>query len=297
MNNNSLPNSQLDRQTIAQLLVFQKNEISEHLIYARLSALAKTDNNRSIIAKISADELRHYNVYKNYTKQDVKPNRFKIWWYLFLARIFGITFSIKLMENGEKGAQEVYRRMIGILPEIEQIIKDESGHENELVKLIDEEKLKYIGAVVLGMNDALVELTGTLAGLTFALQNGKLVGVAGLITGVAAALSMAASEYLSAKVDGHMNPLRAAFYTGLTYIIVVFFLVLPFLLLASPFIAILFTLLAAVIMIGLFNYYYSVVKEVPFPRRFAEMLAISLGVAFLSFVIGLIIRQFLGINV
>ncbi|MFA4844661.1 MAG: VIT1/CCC1 transporter family protein [Candidatus Margulisiibacteriota bacterium] len=297
MNNNSPSTGQLGRKTIGLLLNFQKNEISEHLIYARLSALAKTDNNRSIIAKISADELRHYNVYKSYTKQDVKPNRFKIWWYLFLARIFGITFSIKLMENGEKGAQEVYRRMIGILPEIEQIIKDESGHENELVKLIDEEKLKYIGAVVLGMNDALVELTGTLAGLTFALQNGKLVGVAGLITGVAAALSMAASEYLSAKVDGHMNPLRASFYTGLTYFIVVSFLVLPFLLLNSPFIAILFTLLTAVIMIGLFNYYYSVVKEVAFPRRFAEMLAISLGVAFLSFVIGLIIRQFLGIDV
>ena len=51
--------------------------------------------------------------------------------------------------------------------------------------MIDEEKLKYIGAVVLGMNDALVELTGTLAGLTLALQNEKLVGVAGLITGVA----------------------------------------------------------------------------------------------------------------
>lgn len=287
----------LEPATLAQLLKFQRNEISEHIIYARLAELAKTENNRSTVGKISADELRHYNVYKSYTKQDVKPSRLKIWWYLLLARVFGITFSIKLMENGEKGAQLVYRQLSGVLPEIERIIADENGHENELVKLIDEEKLKYIGAVVLGMNDALVELTGTLAGLTFALQNEKLVGVAGLITGVAAALSMAASEYLSAKVDGHMNPPRAAFYTGLTYIIVVFFLVLPFLLLSSPFIAILFTLLAAVIMIGLFNYYYSVVKEVPFPHRFAEMLTISLGVAFLSFVIGLIIRQFLGINV
>lgn len=287
----------LGQNTIDQLLDFQKNEISEHIIYARLSLLGKTEHNRSTISKISADELRHYNVYKSYTKQEVKPNRVKIWWYLSLARIFGITFSVKLMENGEKGAQKVYQQMIGIIPEIEEIIKDENGHESKLIEMIDEEKLKYIGAVVLGMNDALVELTGTLAGLTFALQNEKLVGVAGLITGVAAALSMAASEYLATKVNGTMSPFKSAFYTGLTYIIVVFFLVLPFLLLSNPFSAMALTLLAAIIMIGLFNYYYSVVKEVPFPRRFAEMLVISLGVAFLSFVIGLIIRQFLGINV
>ncbi len=287
----------LDDKNIGILLNFQKNEISEHIIYEQLSQLEKTEQKRLNVKKISDDELRHYNIYKSYTNREVKPSRLKIFWYLLLARIFGITFSVKLMENGEKGAQEAYRKMIGVIPEIEQIIKDENGHEQELVKLIEEEKLKYIGAVVLGMNDALVELTGTLAGLTFALQNEKLVGVAGLITGVAAALSMAASEYLSTKVEGSMSPVKSAFYTGLTYFIVVFFLVLPFLLLNNPFTAMLLTLLAAVIMIGFFNYYYSVVKEVPFRRRFAEMLVISLGVAFLSFVIGLIIRQFLGISV
>jgi vacuolar iron transporter family protein len=283
---------------IALLLEFQKNEISEHIIYQRLSLLEKDEHNRLTVQRISADELRHYNIYKTYTKLEVGPNRFKIWWYLLLAKMFGITFSIKLMENGEKGAQEVYQRLIGTIPEIERIISDENGHENELVKLIDEEKLKYIGAVVLGMNDALVELTGTLAGLTFALQNEKLVGVAGLITGVAAALSMAASEYLAIKAgDETTNPVKAAIYTGITYIVVVVFLVLPFLLISNPFIAMSLTLLAAVILIYCFNYYYSVVKEVPFRRRFSEMLVISLGVAFLSFIIGLIIRQFLGINV
>jgi len=286
----------LDQKVKNELLVFQTNEISEHIIYGRLSLLQKSQENASIVKKISEDELRHYNIYKNYTGQDVKPNNFKIWWYLFLAKIFGITFSIKLMENGEKGAQVSYRQLSGILPEVEKIIKDENGHENDLIKLVDEDRLKYIGAVVLGLNDALVELTGTLAGLTFALQNEKLVGVAGLITGVAAALSMAASEYIAIKAEGLISPTKAAFYTGVTYFIAVVLLVLPFLLLSNPFIAMLITLLAAVFLIFFFNYYYSVVKEVPFRRRFVEMLVISMGVAFLSFVIGLIIRQFLGVN-
>ncbi len=281
----------------ALLFDFQRNEASEHVIYQRLAKLVRDHHNHAALNRIAADELRHYNVYKDYTHREIAPDRLKIGWHLLLARLFGVTFSIKLMENGEQKAQKAYKQLIGLVPEIEKIIADEHGHERELVRLIDEEKLKYTGAIVLGMNDALVELTGTLAGLTFALQNEKLVGVAGLITGVAAALSMAASEYLAVKVDQSLNPATAAVYTGLTYIVVVICLVLPFLLLRDPFSALALALGTAVVLIGCFNYYYSVVKEVPFRRRFAEMLAISLGVAFLSFLIGLLIRQFLGLNV
>jgi len=280
----------------ALLFDFQRNEASEHIIYQRLAKMVKDHHNRAALNKIAADELRHYHVYKDYTHHEVAPSRPKIFWYLLLARVFGVTFSIKLMESGERGAQQAYKQLIGLVPEIDKIIADEHGHERELLKLVNEEKLKYIGSIVLGMNDALVELTGTLAGLTFALQNEKLVGVAGLITGVAAALSMAASEYLSIKVEEQLNPLTAAFYTGLTYFVVVGVLVLPFLLLGNPFTAMALTLIAAIVLIGGFNYYYSVVREVPFPRRFGEMLAISLGVAFLSFLIGLLIRQFLGVS-
>lgn len=275
---------------------FQKNEISEHVIYLRLCKMVKGHHNHAALKKIADDELRHYHVYKTYTHHEIAPDRLKVFWYLFLARVFGVTFSIKLMENGEQGAQMAYKQLIGLMPEIDKIIAEENGHERELVKLVNEEKLKYIGSIVLGMNDALVELTGTLAGLTFALQNGQLVGVAGLITGVAAAFSMAASEYLSTRVEEKLDPRKAAFYTGLTYSAVVALLVLPFLLLGNPFHALALALLSAVVLIGCFNYYYSVVKETPFRRRFAEMLSVSLGVAFLSFLIGLLIRQFLVIG-
>ena len=44
--------------------------------------------------------------------------------------------------------------------------------------------------MVLGMNDAMVEMTGTLAGLTLAMQNTRLIALSGLITGIAATLSM-----------------------------------------------------------------------------------------------------------
>jgi VIT1/CCC1 family predicted Fe2+/Mn2+ transporter len=97
--------------------------------------------------------------------------------------------------------------------------------------LLDEELLRYAGSIVLGLNDALVELTGALAGFTLALQNTRLIALTGLITGVAAALSMAASEYLSTRSEGGgRSPLRASLYTGTAYIITVFLLILPYLL-------------------------------------------------------------------
>lgn len=85
--------------------------------------------------------------------------------------------------------------------------------------------------MVLGLNDALVELTGVLAGLTLALQNTRLVAMTGFITGIAASLSMSASEYLSAKSEeGPQDPLKASIYTGSAYVLTVLFLIFPYLL-------------------------------------------------------------------
>ena len=288
----------LDQKTIQTILGFQKNEITEHYIYQKLSRLEKQENNRRVLARISEDEKRHYGIWKSYTGTEVSPSRLKVWWYVLIARILGVTFGIKLMESGEAGAQEAYDRIAPKVSAANKIKVEEDEHERQLIAMIDEERLKYIGSVVLGLNDALVELTGTLAGLTFALQNAKLVGVAGLITGIAASLSMGASEYLSTKAEGgEKNPLRASIYTGIAYVLAVTVLILPFLLLGNPFLALIMALAGAILLILVFTFYFSVVKECSFRRRFLEMIVISLGVAFLSFLIGLAVRQFLGIEI
>jgi VIT1/CCC1 family predicted Fe2+/Mn2+ transporter len=143
-----------------------------------------------------------------------------------------------------------------------------------------------------------VELTGALAGFTLALQNTKLIALTGLITGVAAALSMAASEYLSTRSEETTkSPVRASVYTGIAYIATVFVLILPYLTLNNYYVCLACTLLAAVVIIGFFNYYVSVAKDEPFKRRFLEMAGLSLGVATLSFFIGFAVRSFLGVDV
>jgi VIT1/CCC1 family predicted Fe2+/Mn2+ transporter len=164
--------------------------------------------------------------------------------------------------------------------------------------MLDEERLRYAGSVVLGLNDALVELTGALAGLTLALQNVKLIALSGLITGIAASLSMAASEYLSTRSEEtDKHPVRAAIYTGIAYILTVTLLVLPYLLIQNYIVDLIITLTIAVLIIAGFNYYISVAKDEPFRARFLEMAGLSLGVATFSFIIGFFIRQWLGVEV
>jgi len=81
-----------------------------------------------------------------------------------ISKLFGITFGIKLMERGEEKAQITYEKISKTIPDAKDIVEDEDEHERQLLDLIDGERLRYAGSMVLGLNDALVELTGALAG-------------------------------------------------------------------------------------------------------------------------------------
>jgi len=277
----------------------QKAEITEYHIYKKLAGFTKDAHNRSILERIADDEKAHYEFWEGHTGQSVKPSKLKIWFYTMLARFFGLTFAIRLMESGEDLAQQNYQKIATEVPEAEEIEQDEMNHEDELVEMLDEELLQYAGSVVLGLNDALVELTGAIAGLTLALQDTNLVAIAALITGISASLSMGGSEYLSTKTEDESvrNPLKASIYTGIAYIFAVLLLVIPYFIVINPFAGLGWTLANALLIILVFNYYISVAKGYNFARRFLEMAGISMGVAAVSFLIGLGIRQVLGVEV
>jgi VIT1/CCC1 family predicted Fe2+/Mn2+ transporter len=280
------------------LLSSQRAEITEHHIYTKIASVTRDPKNRGVLEQIAREEMDHYGIWKRYTRQEIGPNHIAIWFYYLMARILGITFTLKLMESVEKKAQAPDPLLRAAIPEIGEMLSREEAHENKLIALIDEERLQYMGSVVLGLNDALVEFTGMLAGLTFALQNSQIIAVAGLITGVAASLSMGSSEYLSQKSEGATtDPKKAAIYTGFTYMVTVILLIMPFLVLPSPYLALVLTLLGAVAVIFFFTYYIAVAKDLPFRSRFVEMLGISFGIAAISFVIGLVIRLVLNVNV
>ncbi|MEW5895862.1 MAG: VIT1/CCC1 transporter family protein [Candidatus Omnitrophota bacterium] len=288
----------IDPQTKSMLLQFQKNEITEHHIYLKLSRIIKGEKNRALLKKIAADERDHYFIFKKYTNEDVRPDHARIVWYYLISRIFGLSFGLKLMERGEGNAQKQYGRVTNPIVEVEKILTDEDAHENALLNLLDEEMLQYTGSMVLGLNDALVELTGALAGFTLALRNTKLIALVGLVTGISAALSMASSEYLSTKSEEtNKNPLKASVYTGVAYLATVFILITPYLIGTNYFACLGAALMAAVVIIFCFNYYISVAKDRPFKKHFLEMVGLSLGVAVISFLIGFLLRKILPVEV
>ena len=289
---------QLSEDIRAKVIFFQRIEITEHHIYKRLAATIKSPENAKIVAQIADDEMRHYEGLKIYSGQDVQPNWLTMWTFYLISRIFGFTFGIKLMERSEKGVQKDYDQIIAAVPEAATFKQEEEFHEEKLVAMLDEERLRYAGSIVLGLNDALVELTGALAGLTLALQNEKLIALSGLITGIAASMAMAASEYLSTRSENtDRRPVRAAFYTGTAYFGTVIFLVLPYLLFKNYYLDLGIALTTAVLIIAVFNYYISVAKDESFRERFVEMAGLSLTVALISFVVGFFIRKWIGVDV
>ncbi len=291
----------LSKDTINQLLKFQKSEITEYYIYNKLAQIEKDPHNQAQLRKIAEEERKHYEIWKSYTGVEVHPDKKEIFKYYWITKILGLTFGLKLMEKGEKNAQEIYAKIIEEIPEAKTILHEETQHEHAILDLLNEEKLEYVGSMVLGLNDALVELTGALAGFTFALQNARLIALTGLITGISASFSMAASEYLSTKSESNkeeqQHALKSAVYTGIAYIFTVFFLVLPYFIFQNYYISLVSTLLTAVLIIFLFNFYISVAKDYSFRQRFFEMTFISLGVAGISFLIGVVIRLTLGVEI
>ena len=289
---------QLSEDIRSKVILFQQTEITEYHIYKRLAQHIKSQENANILDKIAEDELRHFNGWKKYTNEDIQPRWFFVWFYYAVSILFGFTFGIKLMEMGEQAAQGNYASVAQEIPEAAKYQQEENEHEEKLIGMLDEERLQYAGSVVLGLNDALVELTGALAGLTLALQNVKLIALSGLITGIAASMSMAASEYLSTRSEKtSKQPVRAAIYTGIAYIITVTLLILPYLLFENYYLDLGIALTTAVIIIAVFNYYISVAKGESFRERFLEMAGLSLSVAAFSFVIGYFIRTWLGIEI
>lgn len=287
--------SETARKTIRRM---QQNEVTESATYRALAAQVKNEANRSVLLRLSDEEMAHARIWQKYTGVEMKPQTGKVLWRKLMGKLMGFTFTAKLMEKGEINAEATYAELSTEIPESLAIAEQEDAHEQALLTMLDEERLHYVGSMVLGLNDALVELTGALAGITFALQNTRLIALSGLITGISATLSMASSEFLSAKSDGNPDAFKSCTYTGIAYLITVALLILPYLLFSNEnYIWALATMLLIVIaIIAFFSYYIAVAKDLPFKRRFLEMFCISLGVAVIAFVIGLLAKRILGVE-
>lgn len=281
---------------------YLKDEFTDYTIYRELAKRERSESRSRLLKELSATEMQHYEFWRRYAKAYVPSvSSFYIKVMILLRFFFGLTFTLKLLERHEKRTIAAYRRFLVTLPEhdraaLEAIIRDEEGHEQHLISEINEKVVRYMSFIVLGLADAIVEITGVHAGFLGVTNSTLIAGVAGLVVGFAAAISMASAAYLQAKHDASKSPSSSAFTTGVAYLSAVALLAFPYFLTGNMQYAFSGSIGFAVMLIAGFTVYGAILTEKGFIKEFAQSVVLTLGTAFATFVFGDIVGDFFGVR-
>lgn len=278
-----------------------EDEYQSYWAYRYLAELLDNEKLKKILLHIAECERRHYEFWKRFAKSCKlkKPSKLKL---KLLLKVFGPQFVLKLFERDELSSITIYKRILKeikdekLKAELEKILKEEEEHELEFSKEVDDVRVKYMGYVALGLADAIVEVTGVHAGFLGATSNTVLAGLAGLVVGFSASLSMAGAAYIQAKHDPSVSPPVSAGVTGLSYIFSVVMLALPYFLIHDVLSAFLTSFLIATIIMGIFIYYSSVIQVKNFIREYVETLGLLTLTSLGSYAFGYVVEKLLGIR-
>lgn len=282
---------------------FAAMEYRDLLIYTRLAATEKNPEFKAILERLVKHEREDFDFWCTKTKRtDYSFSPIKLWLYGAIRKVLGLTFTARLLEGNEKVAVKGYQEYLASADEptrkrLQQILEHEKEHEATLIGQIKESKVEFMGNIVLGINDGLIELTGALVGFAFALNNHYVVAAAGFITGSAATLSMASSAFMQAQYEEGKDPRKSALYTGLSYFVVVLLLIMPFVFITNATIALIVAVAVALLIVALVSMYTSVLLERRLGRQFLQMTFFTLGVAVITFLIATFVRNVLGITI
>jgi VIT1/CCC1 family predicted Fe2+/Mn2+ transporter len=278
-----------------------QNEYKDYAVYAALARREKNPVSRKALKVMAESEKSHFEFWKKYAPRTVpKISRLKIWLHVFLRAFLGLTFTLKFHERHEHSVVVSYKSVFGLIPavdrsEFESMLQDEEQHEAYLMGQVREERVKYISFVVLGLADAVVEISGIHAGSLGVYTKTELAGLAGVVAGMAASISMASAAYAQAKQGFEGSAKWGAIYTGISYMVTAIFLALPYFLTGSMVFALGASVTLGVVLVAMLTYYNAVVSTKGFARQFGELSAIILGASFALYLAGTLIRQLLGI--
>ena len=281
------------------------DEYTDSLVYKRLAESRRTKDPKlkEILSKLSEEENRHYEFWLKYApKQKVRPNMPAVYFTMFLRLLFGVTFAVKFLEKHEDRVIKKYKSVAHLIPEADRagfdsMVSDEVEHENVFLSQTEGKYIKYISFVVLGLADAIVEISGIHAGSLGIYSSTELTGLAGIVAGAAASIAMASAAYAQAKQGFQGSASTSAVFTGVSYFVNAVILAMPYFLTKVMWGAISTSILLAIIIIAFISYYNSIISNARFLRDFAELASITLGASAALFVFGLVIRSVLGISI
>ncbi|QQG48482.1 MAG: rubrerythrin family protein [archaeon] len=280
------------------------DEYTDSILYERLSrTVSKESPFSEALRQLSATEHRHYEFWKRYAPgEEPTVARAKLYWVLFLRRLFGLTFASRYLDRHESNVINDYKGMSQMIPpedraSFEEMVADEQDHEKAFELKIESSAIQYISFVVLGLADALVEITGIHAGSLGIYNRTEYAGLAGVVAGAAASLAMASAAFAQAKQGFKGSARLSAIYTGVSYFITAIILATPYFLTPSMIYALSSSMVLAVIIVTLITYYSTVISGKPFLRDFLEIVVIMLAVTVVLYFFGSFIGVSTGIRI
>ena len=280
------------------------HEFTDSVLYGRLAATVDSKGPFSAVLRhLSETEHKHYEFWKKYAPgEEPRLSKAKLYWVLFLRRVLGLTFASRYLDRHESSVVKEYRELAGMIPEgdkpqFEEMVADEQEHEKEFAQKIESSAIQYISFVVLGLADALVEITGIHAGSLGIYNKTEIAGLAGVIAGAAASLAMASAAFAQAKQGFQGSARLSAIYTGISYFITAIILAAPYFVTPSMIYALMASLILAVVILALTTYYSTVISGKPFFRDFLVILLIMFGVTIALYFFGYFIRVSTGITI
>lgn len=285
------------------------DEYADHQLYKDLAAREKDAGNKEALLKLAEQEYEHYLFWKKFLP-GYQPvlNPFFLAGFRLMRRLCGLTFTVKFLERREHKTAEEYKRVAAELSiedkaRLEEIIDDENEHEGFFIGQIQETVIKYMGFIALGLADAIVEVTGVHAGFLGVTNSTLFAGISGLIVGVSAAISMGSAAYLQAKQDhspqgasGHRSAWTSAVITGISYILSVVMLAVPYFLTRNMSLAFSLSILVGMGLIAFLTFYSAVVFDRRFWREFFETVGLMLATAAITFVLGVFLGKAFGLQ-
>src|SRR5437016_13112921 len=277
-----------------------RDEHTDGAVYQMLSRHEKNQSFKKALEDLARGEQSHYEFWKAYTPDiAVKVNMLKVYFTLLLRVTLGLTFIMKFLERHEDALHERYRQMVKSIPpadkaRFEAMMEEEEHQESYLMGEVKEGRVKYMSFIVLGLADAVVEISGIHAGSLGIFDRTELAGVAGIVAGMSASIAMASAAYAQAKQGFEGSAKWSAIYTGVSYMLTAILLALPYFLTASMVEALGTSLVVGVILVAMMTYYDTVISNREFKRQFGEIAGIILAASLALYIVGYVIRQRLG---
>jgi VIT1/CCC1 family predicted Fe2+/Mn2+ transporter len=282
-----------------------EDEYKDYLVYSELAKHNKGKNHKfdEVFSQLANTEKKHYDFWKKFSVgKEPATSKWGSRFIIFISLLFGITFAIKFLEKHETKTIEKYKSVAHLIPEEDKaffagMIIEEEKHEHDFRNDIQSSYVKYISFVILGLADAIVEISGIHAGSLGIYDSTRLTGLAGIVAGAAASIAMASAAYAQAKQGFSGSASISAAFTGISYFASAVVLATPYFLTDNMIGAVFASITFAVIILAVTNYYNSVITEKSFIRDFAEMISITFGATIVLYLLGQFIRSYFGITV